>query len=68
VAELWTPEEFATFAKINTDQASKLRITGNGPPYIKLGRYVRYFPGDVAAWLKENKTTSTRAPKGTTTR
>ena len=63
MAELWTPQEFAAFAKITTDAASKLRITGNGPPYVKLGRNVRYFPGDVAAWLKQNATTSTKATR-----
>lgn len=59
--ELWTPAEFAAFAKITTDQASKLRLAGEGPPFIKLGRLVRYFPGQVSEWMKENAQQSTKA-------
>ena len=28
--EYWTPAEFAKFAKLTTDQVSKLRINGHG--------------------------------------
>ncbi len=58
--ELWTPQEFAAFAKITTDQASKLRLSGEGPPFIKLGRLVRYFPGQVSEWMKANAQQTTR--------
>jgi predicted DNA-binding transcriptional regulator AlpA len=29
----------------------KARLTGDGPPFLKIGRLVRYRPEDVAAWL-----------------
>lgn len=28
------------------------RTRGAGPPYIKLGRMVRYRPEDIAAWVE----------------
>jgi excisionase family DNA binding protein len=31
----------------------KLRLTSGGPPYLKLGRVVRYRPADLDAWLQE---------------
>lgn len=31
----------------------KDRLTGDGPPYLKLGRLVRYRRRDVEAWLSE---------------
>jgi predicted DNA-binding transcriptional regulator AlpA len=29
----------------------KARLTGNGPPFVRLGRLVRYRASDVEAWL-----------------
>jgi predicted DNA-binding transcriptional regulator AlpA len=29
----------------------KARLTGDGPPFIRLGRLVRYRASDVEAWL-----------------
>lgn len=37
----------------------KWRISGEGPPYIKAGRYVKYDPADVREWLASRKVKST---------
>ncbi|MEO7470140.1 MAG: helix-turn-helix domain-containing protein [Sphingobium limneticum] len=37
----------------------KLRTTGGGPPFVKLGRAVRYRPSDLEAWLSARLMTST---------
>lgn len=29
----------------------KARLTGNGPPFVRFGRLVRYRASDVEAWL-----------------
>ena len=58
--EYWTPAEFAKFAKLTTDQVSKLRINGGGPPFCKLGRHVRYLNLDVLAWHRQHSMTSTK--------
>lgn len=35
------------------------RHRGDGPPYLKLGRTVRYDMADLIAWVKTQKRTST---------
>ena len=37
----------------------KLRLTGEGPPYLKLGRAVRYREQDLEAWLEARSVRST---------
>jgi predicted DNA-binding transcriptional regulator AlpA len=37
----------------------KDRLCGNGPPFIKIGRLVRYRPSAVQAWLDERIRQST---------
>jgi predicted DNA-binding transcriptional regulator AlpA len=39
----------------------KDRVKGAGPPYVKLGRHVRYRPSDVQAWLAEHVRLDLRA-------
>ncbi|NYH95421.1 helix-turn-helix transcriptional regulator [Novosphingobium marinum] len=38
---------------------AKWRITGEGPPFLKIGRSVRYDPADVQQWLASRKVRST---------
>jgi predicted DNA-binding transcriptional regulator AlpA len=40
----------------------KDRLEGNGPPYVKMGRLVRYRPADVRAYLAERVRRSTSDP------
>lgn len=58
--ELWTPAEFAAFAKLSLHQVSHLRRTGSGPAFIHLGRHVRYVPGVVHRWILERQTTTSK--------
>jgi excisionase family DNA binding protein len=37
----------------------KLRITGGGPPFAKLGRSVRYAPADLDEWIASARRRST---------
>jgi predicted DNA-binding transcriptional regulator AlpA len=37
----------------------KDRWEGGGPPYVKMGRLVRYRPSDVQAWLAQRVRQST---------
>lgn len=39
---------------ISSVTATKWRAKGKGPPFIKLGRLVRYRRSDVDAWLRAN--------------
>lgn len=39
----------------------KARLTGEGAPFLKLGRAVRYDRADLDAWLADRRRTSTSA-------
>lgn len=55
----WTPQEFAECVGITTDQASKLRLSGEGPPFVKFGRAVRYLNHDVLRWHQDRRVIKT---------
>ncbi len=38
------------------------RVTGGGPPFVKVGRIVRYRPAAVDAWIEQRERTSTSDP------
>ncbi|MEU3764301.1 helix-turn-helix domain-containing protein [Amycolatopsis keratiniphila] len=52
VEALWTPDELASFLRIPEKTLRNWRSEGeSGPPWMKVGRHVRYAPGQVRAWL-----------------
>ena len=58
--DLLTTDDLAIETKTPPSRWHKARLTGDGPPYIKLGHLVRYRRGDVRAWLA-------RQPRGHST-
>ena len=42
--KLLTPKEYAVAAKVSPSWLAKARKRGVGPPFVKFGRSVRYFP------------------------
>lgn len=58
--ELWTPADFAAFAKLTMHQVSHLRRSGKGPAFTKLGKHVRYVPGVCHRWVIDNQQTTTK--------
>jgi predicted DNA-binding transcriptional regulator AlpA len=44
---------------IDESTANKWRLTGEGPPFVKLGRSVRYRLCDVSAWVASRVVRST---------
>jgi hypothetical protein len=42
-AELLTPKEYAKVAKVSLSWLAKARKRGDGPPFVRFGRSVRYF-------------------------
>ncbi len=58
---LMTVREAARFLRISESCLNKWRLTGEGPPFIKLGAAVRYRRRDVEAWIDEQTRTSTSA-------
>lgn len=49
--ELLTTEMLAAETHTPPSRWHKARLTGDGPPFIKLGHLVRYRKSDVLAWL-----------------
>ena len=51
----------AAAARIGLSRSTleKLRVYGGGPPYLKLGRLVRYRVTDLDAWLAERMVANT---------
>jgi hypothetical protein len=61
---LATPAQLAEWLQLDTDALSKLRISGKGPKFIKIGREVRYAWADVHAWcdaLRKGSTSDGKA-------
>lgn len=57
-ASVLKPADLIGFG-IARSTAAKLRMHGDGPPYIKRGRSVLYLAADVLAWLESQRVTST---------
>lgn len=47
--------EAAQFLGLSVSTLNKMRLTGTGPPYMKLGRRVLYDLPDLQAWAAERK-------------
>ena len=54
-------DEAAQALGVSTSWLTKLRLTGDGPKYIKIGRRVVYDPADIEAWAAARKRLSTSA-------
>jgi hypothetical protein len=63
-AKMDTPRLLSTFEaaerlSVSASYLNKLRVTGGGPPFVKIGARVAYDPADLAAWLEAQKRRST---------
>jgi predicted DNA-binding transcriptional regulator AlpA len=56
---LFTAKEAAKFLRLSVSWLAKARMRGDGPPYVKLGRAVRYGEGGLSDWLKSRARSST---------
>jgi hypothetical protein len=59
-SRLWDELELAERLDIPRETVAKWRRMGVGPDFLRLGKHVRYSPGDVAAWLATRR----NVPKG----
>lgn len=57
---LWTPADLAERLQVTTENLAVMRHRGSGPPFVKIGRQVRYVPAQVMQWLEERKQLSTK--------
>ncbi len=58
-ARMMRAETVAEFTGLSASYLAKLRVTGFGPPFKKIGRAVIYRQADVEAWLESHNRTST---------
>ena len=52
-------KEAAAYLQISKPFLDRMRISGDGPVYLKIGRAVRYRTADLDAWLATRLTRST---------
>jgi hypothetical protein len=54
-----TPKEAAHILKVSTSYLAKARMSGDGPPFGKYGRSVRYSETGLLQWMKSRQRLST---------
>lgn len=59
MTELMDSEAAAARIGWHPGSMARARVRGDGPPYLKVGRSVRYDPRDIDAWLESRKRNST---------
>lgn len=47
-----TPKETAELLKVSVSWLAKARMRGDGPPFIKIGRCIRYGEAALQEWAK----------------
>jgi hypothetical protein len=52
---LLTSSEAAEFLRCSVSWLAKARMTGDGPPYVRIGRSVRYRLVELISWLKSQR-------------
>jgi hypothetical protein len=58
-SELLTPKEESQLLRVSLSWLAKARMRGDGPPYIKVGRSIRYTgPGNLQ-WMRSRQRFST---------
>ena len=59
MTKLLCVKEAAARVGLSKSTLDKLRVSGGGPRFAKLGRTVRYAEADLAAWVEAGKRAST---------
>ena len=54
-----TPKEAAQRLRLSSSWLAKARMRGDGPPYIPIGRAIRYTEAALIQWLKSRQRLST---------
>ena len=55
IASLRTSKEAAAFLNVSVSWLTKSRMRGDGPPFIRIGRCVRYRDTALLCWLKSHE-------------
>ena len=60
--EFLTPKETAVFLRMSESWLAKARMHEDGPPFIEIGRSIRYSKGALLRWLKSRERCQRRSP------
>jgi predicted DNA-binding transcriptional regulator AlpA len=52
---LMTEKELAAFLGLSLSSVKRLRASGDGPPFVRIGRAIRYDPEAVREWLRQRE-------------
>jgi excisionase family DNA binding protein len=55
---LWTVDEVAAYLGVPKQTLYQWRTRGDGPVGFRIGKYVRYSPDDVRAWVAAQREAS----------
>jgi predicted DNA-binding transcriptional regulator AlpA len=50
-----TPKEAAQRLRLSSSWLAKARMRGDGPPYIQIGRAIRYTEAALIQWMKSRQ-------------
>jgi predicted DNA-binding transcriptional regulator AlpA len=56
---LLTPTEAADFLRVSLSWLAKARMRGDGPPFIRVGRSIRYSETALLQWMRGQQRLST---------
>jgi len=56
---LHTPKDAGRLLKVSLSWLAKARMRGDGPPYIRVGRSIRYAEAALLQWMKSRQRLST---------
>ena len=56
---LLTAKDAAMFLRVSLSWLAKARMRGDGPPYICIGRSIRYAQATLMQWMKSRQRLST---------
>ena len=56
---LLTPKDAARMLRVSLSWLAKARMRGDGPPYCKVGRSIRYTEASLRQWMKSQQRQST---------
>ena len=59
IERLLTPKEAAFHFRVSMSWLAKARMRGDGPPYIRIGRSIRYSEAVLLQWMKSRQCLST---------
>ena len=59
---LLTPKEAALRLRVSDSFLAKKRMTGDGPPFLRIGRSIRYSEATLMQWMRGQQRSSTSEP------